>query len=356
VITGGGKQARVSSLIYRIVPSPAARWICSPNPAENGRLITKFNVRSKHLMKPQFPVTPHSAAPLQPHSEANARIILLVALGVLLGIGGSAVWYQRSGKAGEAGRAQSGRMAGDISDTTRAILSGLESPIEIRYFSILDPASVPKSLSAFAGRVDHLLAAYQDAANGKLTVTRYTTGSDSGPQTATSDGLKPFNLDKGDACFLGVTVLGNNQKETFARLSPEWEAALESDLSRAIARLSAPAAPTGAAAFSVQAGQAAIVEVKKALPNLATLNVEEGTRLLRESALKEAQASAEQMKDALQAAQQRLAQTRESGSDAEQQAALKDFELAQAEQAAKLKEITLRLQAQIDALKQLKAE
>ena len=54
---------------------------------------------------------------------------------------------------------------------------------------------------------------------------------------AFADGLKSFNLDKGNACFLGIVVASGTQKELLPQLSPDWEQAVEPDLTRAIARL-----------------------------------------------------------------------------------------------------------------------
>ncbi len=284
--------------------------------------------------------------------QASVRTVVLVLAAFFLGLGG-ALWYSHHGKS--AGAAV-GESSGELSAATQAILTGLQSPITIHFYAILDPKSVSPETQAFAGRVDRLLAEYQAAADGKINVIRYTAESENGPQAAMADGLKPFNLAQGDACFLGVTVLGNDQKETLGQLSPAWEAALESDLSHAIARVSTPKPAPGVAAFTPAPDQTAIAAVKRALPNFTSLSVEEGTTILRESAMKEAQTALEAMKASVQAAQQQLAAARTGGSAAEQQAALKNLQQLQAEQAGKIQEITSRLQAEIEALKRLKAE
>jgi hypothetical protein len=288
---------------------------------------------------------------------AHARTILLLLASFLAGLAVSAFWFYQSPRHGPAGSAANhGRPSVVLSEATRAALHRLEGPIELRFYSLLDPASVPASVQAFARRVDQLLAAYQEEAKGKINLIRFASASGSNANSAIADGVKPFNLDKGDACFLGIAVSRDGHKESLPELAPEWEQALEPDLTRAILRVanaSTQARPTLAAAAKPDPG--VIESVKRALPNLASVSVAEGTRVLREAALKEFTEAAQQMQAQVKEAQERLAQARNGGSDAEQQAAIKQLQQVQTEQSEKLKEIAARSKAQIDALQQLKA-
>ena len=136
-------------------------------------------------------------------------------------------------------------------------------------------------MSEFAGRVDQLLSEFQREANGRIKVVRNITQSDAAGDAASADGIRPFNLDKGAACFLGLTVTGQDQKESLPQLSPDWEQALEFDLARAIGRVDRRES-RGDARASVPAFDAATTEeVRRALPNLASVSVEEGKRILR---------------------------------------------------------------------------
>ena len=85
------------------------------------------------------------------------------------------------------------------------------------------------------------------------------------------------------------------------------------------------------------------------------MSVEEGTRILREAALKDFTTAANEMAAQVKEAQQRLAQVQNGGSDADQQAAMKHLQQVQAKQTEKLNQIASRSKAQIDALQQLKA-
>lgn len=243
-----------------------------------------------------------------------------------------------------------------LSEGTLSLLQGLDSPVEVRFYAVLDPASVSDALPAFAGRVDQLLSEYQRAADGKVKVTRYDSRSDANAAAtaASADGIQPFNLDKGEACFLGIAVASGTRKESLPRLAPEWEPALEADLSRAIGRVAAPKPAASPFAANPLANKAAIEAVRRTIPDVATVSVEEGTRILREAGLKEFKAAAAGMEAQAQQAQQRLSQAQHGGSTADQQTAMKHLQQVQAEQADQLKQIAARSQAQIEAFKRLK--
>lgn len=287
--------------------------------------------------------------------QANARTTALVLGFFMLGVAASAFWFYRAShpRAGSLGGQNEGAVPGALSDGSMAVLKRLDSPVEIRFYSLLDPASTPDSLRAFADRVNSVLSLYQQAANGQIKVTRYTSLADSS-QAAVADGLKPFNADKGESCFLGIGLVRGTHKEALPLLSPEWESALESDLSRAIARLVDASAPARAVAAKA-ADPAVLEEVKRAFPNLDSVTVEDGARALREAAVNDMKAAVAEMDTQIKDAEQRLTQAQNGGTEAEQQAAMKHLQEVQAQHTQKLKQISARSAAQIEALKQLKA-
>src|ERR1041385_2398071 len=91
--------------------------------------------------------------------------------------------------------------ARELSPGTGAVLNGLKSPIEIRFYSLLDPASTPESLRAFAERVNQLLAEYERAGNGKVRVVRFDEMTDENAKAAAADGVHSFNREKGEASY-----------------------------------------------------------------------------------------------------------------------------------------------------------
>ncbi len=279
--------------------------------------------------------------------QAHTRISVLIVACFLAGVATGAVWIYQS-------RSHAKAIAGSesrLTPATTALLQRLDSPVEIRFYSLLDPATTSDSLRAFAARVDQVLSEYQRDANGRIKVTRYDSYSSSSANAAMSDGVKPFNMDKGDACFLGITVVHNGHKESLSYLSPDWEQAFEPDLTRAIAR----ATEVQPGFVPPQADPAVLDSVKRAIPNLDSVSLEEGTRILRDAALAEFTQAAQEMQAKLSEAQQSLLQAQNGQSDADPQLAMKQLQQLQADQTEKLKEIAANSKVQIDALKQLKA-
>jgi hypothetical protein len=278
---------------------------------------------------------------------------MVVLVFLLLGIAIGVLWLYRAAHSGPAN--VTGKPAGSqpvaLSDTTKAALVRLEAPLEIRFYAMLDPATVPDSVTAFASRAGQLLSAYQQEAGGKIKVTSFTPQSNPDANAAASDGIAVFNLDKGEACYLGVTLVLQGRKETLPHLSPEWEQALEPDLTRAIVRLlDTPRSVTVPVAVS-QINTTAVQEVKALIPDLAAVSVAQGKQILQAAALKDFTAAANEIKEA----ERRLTQAQNGGTDAEQRAAAKHLQQVQAEQTEKLKQIAARSKAQIDALQQIKA-
>ncbi len=103
----------------------------------------------------------------------------------------------------------------------------------------------------------------------------------------------------------------------------------------------------------VPVAQEAVDDVKRVLPNYASLTVDEGTEILREAALKKYADAAQELQTQIAQAQEELKEA-QSKSPADQQAAMKHLQQVQAEQSQKLQQIGGQLQTQIAALKQLK--
>ena len=102
------------------------------------------------------------------------------------------------------------------------------------------------------------------------------------------------------------------------------------------------------------AAKETLQQVVRAIPDLASVSLENGTRILRESALEQLKAAMSEMQTKVAAAQQKLAGAQSGNSEADQQAALLQLQQIQGEQTEKIQQISQRLQDQIGALKQLK--
>src|SRR5262247_1618718 len=89
---------------------------------------------------------------------AGARILLLLLVGAVLVVAAWVLWLPRTASP------RLGTAAGatpTLTESTKAVLRRLDSPLEIRFYSILDPATIPNGVTAFSARVNQLLAAYQ---------------------------------------------------------------------------------------------------------------------------------------------------------------------------------------------------
>lgn len=125
----------------------------------------------------------------------------------------------------------------------------------------------------------------------------------------------------------------------------------------------APAAPSSGVNSSAQpsvekpspAAPSAVEEVKRALPNYASLSLDAGSEMLRQAALKNFAAATREMQSQMAKAQEELSQA-ENKSAADQQAAMKHLQQVQMEQAEKLQQIARQLQTQIAALQSLKSQ
>ncbi len=272
--------------------------------------------------------------------------LALFATGIALG----AWWISRAASSVPATPVNAGPAG--LSAATKAVLQHLGSPVEIRFYSLLDPATVDNSGREFSGRVDQLLSQYEQEAGGKIKVVRVNSFSTASANAAMADGIRSFNIDKGDACYLGIAVVHGGQKESLASLAPEWEPALEFDLSRAIAGIGVnpsdtqPAAPVDGATLDA---------VRQAIPNLGSVSVEEGSRTLRGAALARLAQASQDIQARVKQAQDHYLQAQNSPSEADKDAALKELQQVQQEQARKLTEIALEARAQQGALQQLKA-
>ena len=246
-------------------------------------------------------------------------------------------------------------VASGLSSETLALLQSLDAPVQIEFYAPLDTATVQEDVTRFAARASILLAAYANASGGRLSVVELRSRADA--PNAAAAGMKPFNLNRGDVCYLGLKVVQGGRSELLPRLNPAWEQALEADISRAIARVLVPIAESlqaDTATPVLLASPATMAEVKRQIQNFDAVSLEEGIQILRKAALKEVQSELSQNEGLIKDAAQRVAQMAQAHSETEKQAALKDLQRLQAEQAAKLGEYTTRSTAQIEALRQIK--
>lgn len=284
----------------------------------------------------------------------------LVVVGFFLVIGG--LWFANRIKPAPVSPPPEVVSGPILSPNTQRILASLTAPLDIYFFAPDGAVALPEDLRSYINRVSDLLAVYESEAVGKLRLQRRDPQTDAAAKTAaTAAGVVAFASETGEIVYLGITVSNGARTEAITSLAPEWETALESDLSRAIQRLaSAPARSASNRSNARPETQAAPVDpviseqLLKMFPDLATRSYDEMAQELRTATLEEFKAGTLELQTKVSAAQQALATAQANKGAAEQQEALKQFQTVQSEQTEKLKEITARLQARLTVLQQLK--
>ena len=130
-----------------------------------------------------------------------------------------------------------------LSEGTKKILRGLESPVKIKLY-ISQGESVPVQLRGFAQRVEDLVREFKSVAGSNLVVERYNPKPDSEEEDAAQlDGIEPQQLFTGEQFYLGAAITQLDRKQSLPNISPQRERLLEYDLVRAIARVGSAERP-----------------------------------------------------------------------------------------------------------------
>lgn len=200
-----------------------------------------------------------------------------------------------------------------LSVQTRNFLGHLEAPVVIRFYSLLPAGSAGEELQSFSGRMDHLLAAVQDAGHGRIQVTRFDAPVESDASAADADGIQPFNLNKGEACYLGLTVSSGGRKESMARLDPEWEPAVQYDLVRVILRVTTAPAPAPLAPEIAKPSPEIVQSINRLIPDISAVSVEQADHIFHVEFLKEYREADAEMEEQAGGAEQQVVQAQKSG-------------------------------------------
>lgn len=284
---------------------------------------------------------------------------MALALGLLLlGVAFGALWYFRTQPQTEAkvasGNENSPAQVG-LSPSTLTVLHDLKAPVELRFYCSLTPVGPDSDLPAFGRRVTRLLSEYEQAGDGMIQVVQQDPVTNAAAQaSAKADGINPSMLSARGVCYLGLAVVQGNRTERVPQLDPAWEPALESDISRAIARVTQVPAQPRQSEEQLQAAAAAQGEVERIIPNLASVSVAEGTQILREAYLQDFLATLKTTQPEIDALQERMQQLQNNMSDADRENYLEQLQQLRARQKKQLDELAARVEAQVAALEQIK--
>jgi ABC-type uncharacterized transport system involved in gliding motility auxiliary subunit len=125
-----------------------------------------------------------------------------------------------------------------LSAGTRAILSKLDTPIQIRFYSTRSDSRMPVFLKTYAQRVEDLLGEFRQASRGQIEIQKLDPAPDSDAEdSARLDGIEGQARGEGEAFYLGLSVSMLDQKQAIPFLAPDRERLLEYDLARALSRV-----------------------------------------------------------------------------------------------------------------------
>ena len=281
-----------------------------------------------------------------PPQTFRSQPLVLACLAFVLGIALTGIWFHQHHAVSE---------SDGLSVSTKNLLGELAAPVTIHYYSLLPAGSADARLQAFAGRVAHLLNAMQAASGGKIQLSSFDAPADASAAAASADGIKPFNLDKGDACFLGLAIASGKNTEAFARLAPEWEPALEFDLARAIQRVTATAAPAKPAPEVAKPSPEIIASINRLIPDASAVSVEQANQIFHDEFVRQCGEVGTEVEAQINAAQQQVLQAQNSGDEAALEAARKNLAQVQVAQGEKLKDVAAQLQTRLAVFQRMKS-
>lgn len=284
-----------------------------------------------------------------PIRTAGFNLQPLLLLGAGLVAGGLVVWLLLPPR--EPGKPAS--PTDPLSPASRAVLAHLPAPVTIKFYSLL-PAGADAALPDFANRVSQLLAAMQADSSGKLTVTAVTDANAKNADAATADGLQVFNLEKGAASYLGLTLASGSHHETVARLQPEFEAALEYDLDRILQRVAVPEAPAPMAPEVARPDPEITTSVHRLIPDISGTPPATADQIFHAEFMSEISTASAATEAEMTAAQQQVTQAEAGGSAPALTAARENLARVQAAQGEKIRAIAARLKTRMAVFQQLK--
>ena len=130
-----------------------------------------------------------------------------------------------------------------LSEGTKKVLRGLESPIRLRLY-VSQGEAVPVQLRSFARRVEDLANEFKAVAGSNLVVETYDPRPDSeDEERAQDDGVEAQQLFTGEQFYLGIVVSQLDRRQVLPVVSMQRERLLEYDLARAIARVGSTERP-----------------------------------------------------------------------------------------------------------------
>jgi len=132
-----------------------------------------------------------------------------------------------------------------LSDGTKAILSKIDTPVQIRFYFSKSQSDLDEGLRGYAQRVEDLLSEYQLHAKGRIKIKKLDPKPDSEEEdSANLDGVEgQLAQVGGDKIYFGMAISCLDSRVAIPFISPQRERLLEYDLTRAISQVIKPTKP-----------------------------------------------------------------------------------------------------------------
>lgn len=131
-----------------------------------------------------------------------------------------------------------------LSEGSRSVIRDIEEPVRWTFYYSRRTAADYPAVRAYGSRVRGLLRAYAAEADGRILLTEIDPEALSAEEDAAlAAGLTPVPAEAGERIFFGLVAENAvDDRQVLAYFSPEREALLEYDLTRALTELSRPEA------------------------------------------------------------------------------------------------------------------
>ena len=122
-----------------------------------------------------------------------------------------------------------------LSDSSKSLISKIEEPVAIDFYTSRSLTELPAAFKNFAVRVEKLLGQYERASNGMIRLNIIDPKPDTTEEEmAIAAGLKTPEVQSGDKVFLGIVVTQGDSEKTIPFFDWNKEEFIEYNISKAI--------------------------------------------------------------------------------------------------------------------------
>lgn len=125
-----------------------------------------------------------------------------------------------------------------LSDGTKKIVSGIKTPITLKYYFTKSSESLPLTFKAYGKKINEFLEEYQNINPEFIKLEVYDPKPDSDEEEwAKNYGIMGIDLQKGEKVFLGIVAIMEDKELNIGFLDPRREQFLEYDITQLLLRI-----------------------------------------------------------------------------------------------------------------------